>query len=158
MMIHEKITAMKVLMVCLGNICRSPLAEGILKHKIHQLGLNWHVDSAGTGDWHVGELPDRRSIAIAQKYGIDLTDQRARHFKGKDLDAFDLILVMDKNNFKDVINFAKTEEQRQKVRHIMDFAQPHSYDIVPDPYYDNRFDLVYELLDKACEAIIKMYS
>ena len=149
---------MKVLMVCLGNICRSPLAEGILKHKAKQSGLNWQVDSAGTGDWHVGELPDRRSIAVAKKYGIDLTDQRARHFKQRDLDDFDLILVMDKENYRDVSRFAKNEKQREKVQFIMNFARPLSNDIVPDPYYDNRFELVYQLLDEACDAVIKAHN
>lgn len=146
---------MKVLMVCLGNICRSPLAEGILKHKVQKLGLNWSIDSAGTGDWHVGELPDHRSIAIAKKYGIDLTDQRARLFKDKDLDTFDLVLVMDKSNYQDILHFAKTDEQRQKVKLIMNFARPNSNEIVPDPYLDNRFELVYQLLDEACGAVIK---
>jgi protein-tyrosine phosphatase len=149
---------MKVLMVCLGNICRSPLAEGVLKHKTKKLGLNWHVDSAGTGDWHVGELPDKRSIAVAKKYGIDLTDQRARHFKKHDLDTFDLILVMDKDNYYDVVRHVKTDEQRQKVQFIMNFARPNSNAIVPDPYYDNRFELVYQLLDEACDAVINAYA
>lgn len=149
---------MKVLMVCLGNICRSPLAEGVLKHKTKKLGLNWHVDSAGTGDWHVGELPDKRSIAVAKKYGIDLTDQRARHFKKHDLDTFDLILVMDKDNYYDIVRHVKTDEQRQKVQFIMNFARPNSNAIVPDPYYDNRFELVYQLLDEACDAVIKAHT
>ena len=149
---------MKVLMVCLGNICRSPLAEGVLKHKTKALGLNWHVDSAGTGDWHVGELPDKRSIAVAQKYGIDLTDQRARHFKRADLDAFDLVLVMDKENYQDVLRHAKTEEHRKKVVLIMDYVHAGSYAIVPDPYYDNSFELVYQLLDGACDAVIGAHT
>ena len=149
---------MKVLMVCLGNICRSPLAEGVLKYKIQKKGLNWHIDSAGTGDWHVGELPDKRSIAVAKKYGIDLTDQRARHFKRNDLDTFDLILVMDKDNYFDVVRHVKTEEQRKKVQYIMNFARPNSNAIVPDPYYDNRFEYVYQLLDEACDAVIEAHT
>ena len=149
---------MKVLMVCLGNICRSPLAEGVLKHKVQKLGLNWHIDSAGTGDWHIGELPDHRSIAIAKKYGIDLTDQRARLFKRQDLDTFDLILVMDKSNHQDIMTFANSDEQRQKIKLIMNFARPNSNEIVPDPYLDNRFELVYQLLDKACDSVIDAYT
>ena len=145
-------------MVCLGNICRSPLAEGILKHKAQKLGLNWQVDSAGTGDWHIGELPDHRSIAIAKKYSIDLTDQRARLFKRTDLDVFDLVLVMDKSNYQDILHFAKTDAQRQKVQLIMNFARPNSNEIVPDPYLDNRFELVFQLLDEACDAVIGEYN
>ena len=149
---------MKVLMVCLGNICRSPLAEGILKYKVQKSGLDWHIDSAGTGDWHIGHLPDHRSITIAKKYGIDLTDQRGRLFKDKDLDTFDLVLVMDKSNYQDILRFAKNDEQRQKVKLIMNFARPDSNEIIPDPYLDNRFELVYQLLDEACEAVIEVYN
>ena len=141
-------------MICLGNICRSPLAEGILKHKVTKQKLDWHVDSAGTGAWHAGDLPDRRSIAIAKKYGIDLTDQRARQFEKSDLDTFDLILTMDKNNYQDILRFAKTEAQRAKVHLILNFSRPNSDSEVPDPYYDNRFQLVYDLLDEACEAVV----
>lgn len=148
---------MKVLMVCLGNICRSTLAEGILKDKVQKSGLNWFVDSAGTGDWHVGALPDHRSIAVAKKYGIDLTDQRGRLFKNTDLDTFDLVLVMDKSNYKDILHFAKTDEQRQKVKLIMNFARPNSNEVVPDPYLDNRFELVYQLLDEACDAVVEAH-
>ena len=142
-------------MICLGNICRSPLAEGILKHKIQKKGLDWHIDSAGTGGWHAGELPDRRSIAIARKNGIDITDQRARKFRPADLDNFDLILTMDYANYLDVKRYAKTPEQQQKIQMIMNFISPDSDDEVPDPYYDNRFELVFEMLDKACETVIE---
>jgi protein-tyrosine phosphatase len=145
---------MKVLMVCLGNICRSPLAEGVLKNKVKEHQLDWEVDSAGTGGWHAGELPDSRSIAVAKKYGIDLTDQRARQFQKSDLDTFDLILTMDKSNFKDIQRFAKTDEQRAKIHLIMNFSRPETDFEVPDPYYDNRFQLVYDLLDEACEKLI----
>ena len=145
---------MKVLMVCLGNICRSPLAEGILKHKIRKKGLDWHIDSAGTGGWHAGELPDRRSIAIAQKNGIDITDQRARKFRAADLDNFDLILTMDYANYSDVKRYAKTSEQQDKIMLIMNFIRPDSDEEVPDPYYDDRFELVFDMLDRACEAVI----
>lgn len=149
---------MKILMVCLGNICRSPLAEGILKHKILEKGLDWHVDSAGTGGWHAGELPDRRSIKIAQKYGIDITNQRARQFKKADLDDFDVILAMDSSNLKDLRCYAKHPEHKEKIQLIMNFARPQSDEEVPDPYYDNRFQLVYDLLDEACDAVIEKYG
>jgi protein-tyrosine phosphatase len=145
---------MNVLMICLGNICRSPLAEGVLKNKVKERQLDWRVDSAGTGGWHVGDLPDHRSIAVARKHGIDLTDQRARQFQKEDLEAFDLILTMDKNNYRDMLRFAKNDEQRAKIHLIMNFSRPNSDFEVPDPYYDNRFQLVYDLLDEACEAIV----
>ena len=146
---------MKILMICLGNICRSPLAEGILKDKIADNKLDWTVDSAGTGSWHVGELPDHRSVAIAQKHHIDLTKQRARQFQKADLDDFDLVLAMDKSNLRDILKQAKTDEQRAKVKLILNFSRPYSDLEVPDPYYDNSFELVYELLDEACEAVIR---
>jgi protein-tyrosine phosphatase len=149
---------MKILMICLGNICRSPLAEGVLKHKVAKKGLDWHVDSAGTGGWHAGELPDNRSIAIARKCNIDLTDQRARQFQKGDLDTFDLILTMDKSNYRDIQRFAKTDAQRAKIHLIMNFSRPDSDFEVPDPYYDNRFQLVYDLLDEACEAVVDTHS
>jgi protein-tyrosine phosphatase len=149
---------MKILMICLGNICRSPLAEGILKDKIAKNNLDWIVDSAGTGGWHVGEKPDSRSIAVARKHNIDLTYQRARQFQAADLDAFDLILAMDKSNYRDVVKQAKTDEQREKVKLMLNFSRPYSDLEVPDPYYDNSFDLVFDLLDTACEAVIKKYA
>jgi protein-tyrosine phosphatase len=149
---------MKILMICLGNICRSPLAEGILKDKIAKKDLNWHVDSAGTGGWHVGELPDQRSITVARKHGIDIRNQRARQFKPSDLDTFDLLLVMDKNNYRDVLKQAISDEQRGKIQLILNFSKPYSDLEVPDPYYDNSFDLVYDLLDEACEAIISDFK
>ena len=145
---------MKVLMICLGNICRSPLAEGILKHKIKKKGLDWHIDSAGTGGWHSGELPDRRSIAVARKNGIDITDQRARKFTTADFDNFDLILTMDYANYLDIKRYAKTPEQEDKIKMIMNFSSPNGDEEVPDPYYDDRFELVFEMLDKACDAVI----
>ena len=148
---------MKVLMICLGNICRSPLAEGILKDKITKNNLDWTVDSAGTGNWHVGEKPDKRSIAVARKHQIDLTDQRARQFQKADLDTFDLILAMDKSNYRDIMKHAKTDEQRAKIQLILNFSRPYSDLEVPDPYFDNNFDLVFDLLDTACEAVIKKH-
>ena len=151
----NKYQKMKVLMICLGNICRSPLAEGILKDKIAKNNLDWTVDSAGTGSWHVGEKPDQRSVAVARKHHIDLTDQRARQFQKSDLDDFDLILAMDKSNYRDIMKHAKTDEQRAKIQLILNFSRPYSDLEVPDPYYDNSFDLVFDLLDTACEAVIK---
>jgi len=142
----------RVLMVCLGNICRSPLAEGILRSKVDR---HIHIDSAGTGGYHVGELPDRRSIAVAQKYGIDITDQRCRKFIVEDFDHFDLIYVMDRSNYEDVLALARTDNDRSKVKMILDELFPGEYVDVPDPYYggDRGFDNVYMMLEKACTVI-----
>lgn len=145
-------------MVCLGNICRSPLAEGILKQRVREAGLLWEVDSAGTGHWHTGELPDRRSVAIARTRGIDITDQRARQFKPADFDRFDRILVMDTQNLRDVLAQAGSPGHMAKVSLIMDALFPGEERIVPDPYYDNDgFEQVFDLLDAACRAFIEAH-
>jgi protein-tyrosine phosphatase len=147
---------MKILMVCLGNICRSPLAEGILKEKIKSRGLNWKVDSAGTGAWHIGEKPDRRSIAIARQHQIDLTDQRARQLKASDLENFDLLIGMDRSNYNNILKLSTNAQQEEKVRLMMDFAYPNQGIEVPDPYYDrDGFEEVYEMIDKATDALIE---
>ena len=150
---------MKILMVCLGNICRSPLAEGIMAAKVKKSALNWGVDSAGTSSYHIGELPDPRSISIAQKYGIDITYQRARQFRPSDLDDFDLIYAMDASNYQNILDLATSEDQKQKVRMIMNELDVHQNENVPDPYWDdNGFEQVFQMLDSACEEIIKKYS
>src|SRR5690606_32079898 len=132
----------KILMVCLGNICRSPLAEGILKSKINSDSI--FVDSAGTGAWHSGELPDKRSIAVAKKHGVDLTDQRARLFLLEDFDRFDKIYVMDKTNYVSVCKLAPSSEYIDKVELILNESNPGENLEVPDPYYggDNGFNNV----------------
>lgn len=152
---------MKVLMVCLGNICRSPLAEGILQDKINQKGLNWTVDSAGTGGWHAGEGPDPRSVATAFERGIDISMQRARKFRMSDFETFDHILVMDASNYTDVIHLTTNAAHRAKVELILNYLHPGRNKQVPDPYYGGPagFDLVYEMLDAACEAFVnKQFS
>lgn len=149
---------LKILMVCLGNICRSPLAEGIMKHKIAAAGLSWQADSAGTGSWHVGDPPDPRSVAVAAKYEIDLTDQRARQFTKKDFDRYDLIFAMDSSNYQDILRMAAAEKQKKKVKLIMNESQPGRNVTVPDPYWDDDgFEKVYQMLDRACEMIIENY-
>lgn len=149
---------MKILMVCLGNICRSPLAEGILKNKIQEKGLDWLVDSAGTGSWHIGELPDNRSIAVARRFGIDITDQRARQFRPNDLIDFDMVLAMDSSNYQDIIRSAQNDQQKNKVALIMNFVNEGSNQAVPDPYWDdNGFEKVYQMLDEACERFVQRH-
>jgi protein-tyrosine phosphatase len=150
---------MKILMVCLGNICRSPLAEGILRHKIQQHQLDWIVDSAGTGSWHVGEKPDVRSIKIAMEKGIDITTQRARQFTKADFLQFDYIFVMDSSNYRNVVRLADSEASKQKVELIMNFVRPKMNINVPDPYWDdNGFEGVFDMLDKACDVFIQQYA
>lgn len=149
---------MRILMVCLGNICRSPLAEGILKNKTQNLDV--FIDSAGTASYHVGNLPDSRSIEIANKNGIDLTDQRARQFSEKDFDDFDKIYAMDTNNYANIISLARNQSDRDKVDVILNELNPKSYDSVPDPYYGagDGFQIVYDMLDNACDAIVENYE
>ena len=144
-------------MVCLGNICRSPLAEGILKSLVSKKELDWYIDSAGTGGWHAGELPDPRSRAIALENGIDISNQRARKLLASDLDEFDLILAMDASNYNDILALANDEFSESKVKMILNYANPGMNEQVPDPYYGGNqgFQDVYKLLEKACRAIIE---
>lgn len=145
---------MKILMVCLGNICRSPLAEGLLAEKVKYKGLNWTVDSAGTSSWHIGEPPDPRSIQVAQKNGVDISQQKARQFVKADLERFDVILAMDQSNFMD-INQHATEQQKEKVHMILNFVHPKANRSVPDPYWDDDgFDQIYGMLEEATEHLI----
>lgn len=150
---------MKILMVCLGNICRSPLAEGILRHKVEQHHLSWQIDSAGTSGWHSGETPDKRSIEIASKNGIDISKQHSRKLYGFDLEEFDIIYAMDKSNYNDIVSMAKNESERLKVKLILNEIAPHNNE-VPDPYYgdENGFENVFNMLNKACDAIIAKYK
>ncbi len=150
---------MRILMVCLGNICRSPLAEGILQEKISRHGLDWTVDSAGTGHWHIGDRPDSRSIAVARQHGIDITGQRGRQFHPGDFERFDHILVMDTQNRRDVLRLAQHERHEEKVRLILEYSHPGQHDSVPDPYYDDDgFETVFQMLDAACDAFIQQHS
>jgi protein-tyrosine phosphatase len=146
--------SVKILMVCLGNICRSPLAEGILRSKLSEKFI---VDSAGTGGWHAGELPDKRSIAIARLKGLDISNQRARQFKVSDFTTFDHIFVMDNTNYKEVIALAPNEATKSKVKLILNEIFPNDKNDVPDPYYGgiDGFENVYNMLDQACDEIAR---
>ena len=140
-------------MVCLGNICRSPLAEGILQSKIKKDAV--FVDSAGTAAYHIGNLPDKRSIEVAHKYGIDITHQRARKFTVKDFDTFDVIYAMDESNYQNILILARGEVDTKKVKMILNETHPYKNVSVPDPYYDGRqgFENVFKMLGEACEII-----
>ncbi|GAA4282404.1 low molecular weight protein-tyrosine-phosphatase [Gaetbulibacter aestuarii] len=143
----------KILMVCLGNICRSPLAEGILKSKLPS--DSFHVDSAGTANYHIGEAPDKRSIATARNHGLEISQLRGRQFSAMDFEVFDLIYTMDNSNYHHVIQQARNEADKSKVKLILNEIYPGKDLDVPDPYYggDQGFENVYNMLNKACEVI-----
>jgi protein-tyrosine phosphatase len=146
-------SVVKILMVCLGNICRSPLAEGILRSKLPE--NSFFIDSAGTGDWHIGHAPDKRSIAVAKKHGIDLQHLRGRQIKVDDFQEFDYIFVMDKQNFIDVTRLAPNNEAIKKVKLITEVLNSSKITHVHDPYYDDAeaFEETFELLDQCCKII-----
>ena len=143
----------RIVMVCLGNICRSPLAEGILQSKLHS--SNFIVDSAGTGNWHIGKKPDDRSVAVAKKNGLDISKQRGQQFTAAFYDQFDYIFVMDQSNYEHVIQLAPSAEHKLKVQLLLNELFPGENVDVPDPYYGlaNGFDQVYQMLDQACEVL-----
>jgi len=145
-------------MVCLGNICRSPLAEGILQSKINANEV--FVDSAGTAAYHVGNLPDERSIDVARKYGINITNQRARKFTVRDFDTFDFIYAMDDSNYQNILMLARSENDESKVQTILNETHPNQNLNVPDPYYGGNqgFENVYTMLNEACEIIVNKFS
>ena len=142
-------------MVCLGNICRSPLAEGILKSK--NFDRKTEIDSAGTAGYHIGEKPDKRSIAIAKQYDIDISGQKSRKFNIEDFDEFDYIYVMDNSNYDNVIALARNENDKAKVKLILNEVSPGENLEVPDPYYGGEYGFldVFKMLDEACEVIAK---
>lgn len=145
----------KILMVCLGNICRSPLAEGILASKLPK--GKFTVDSAGTGSWHIGHSPDERSIAAAKKNKITISNQKGRQFSTTDFDTFDYIYVMDNSNYNDVIELVTNPDHKQKVQLILNELYPNENVDVPDPYFGmpNGFETVYKILDEVCDIIAK---
>ena len=151
---------MKILMVCLGNICRSPLAEGILLKKIKAAGLNWQVDSAGTNGYHVGEPPHRLSQKISSINGIDISCQQSRLFVKQDFDHFDKIYAMAGDVIDDMKLIAKNHYDAAKVDLLLNEQHPGENRDIPDPWYgkEDGYYKVYDLIDAACNAIIKKYS
>jgi protein-tyrosine phosphatase len=151
---------MKILMVCLGNICRSPLADGLLRQKAQQLGLSIEVDSAGTSNYHVSAKPDERMVATAKSFGCDIDFLRSRQFVVKDFDSFDRIFVMDSSNYNNVIELARNEKDKLKVELILNEVYPNENRAVPDPYFggEQGFIDVYKKLDEATDRIIEKYK
>lgn len=147
---------MKVLMVCLGNICRSPIADGLLRKKVAEQGLDIEVDSAGTIALHQGEAPDHRMIETARKNGTDISFLRARQFKVSDFDAFDYIFAMDFSNKKNILSLARNNDDKDKVRMLLGELTNQEEASIPDPYYGTQkdFDHVYALVDQATDILI----
>jgi protein-tyrosine phosphatase len=147
-------------MVCLGNICRSPLAEGILQHKANIAGLNWQVDSAGTGNWHIGDPPHRLSQKVALKNGIDISHLRGRQFSGQDMINFDRIYFMDEDNYSDARYIAGNLWLPEKAELLLNEIYPGKNKSVPDPYYgsEDGYHEVFKMISDACDAIVEKYG
>jgi protein-tyrosine phosphatase len=144
-------------MVCLGNICRSPIADGLLLRKIKEQKLDAQVDSAGTANYHIGKAPDSRMIQTAAAHGTPIEFLRARQFSNQDFENFDHILVMDQSNYENVIRLAQSADDRNKVQFLLDYLYPNQKAAVPDPYYGSLedFEQVYQLVDSATDALIQ---
>lgn len=147
-------------MVCLGNICRSPLAEGVLKHKAKIAGLNWQIDSAGTNGYHVGEAPHHLSQKVAKLNGIDICEQRARRFVKEDFGRYDKIYAMAGDVADDIKRIAKDNYDPEKLDLFLNELRPGRNLSVPDPWYgpEPGYHEVYKLIDETCDAIIKKYA
>jgi protein-tyrosine phosphatase len=147
---------MKILMVCLGNICRSPLADGLLRKKVKDQNLTIEVDSAGTSGIHSGEAPDIRMQKIAKDFNTPIDNLKSRKFVVEDFDQFDLILAMDKSNYQNIRQMARSQEDKEKVHLILEFSENKTINEVPDPYYggEEGFVNVYKLLDEATDKVL----
>jgi protein-tyrosine phosphatase len=151
---------MKILLVCLGNICRSPLAEGILKNKCSKAGLNWHIDSAGTNGFHNGEAPHPLSQKVALANGINIQQQISRKITTKDIEQNDVIFALANDVLLDIKRITGNKFNSQKIKLLMNESEPNSNKDVPDPWYgaEDGYHEVFALIDTACEAIVKNYS
>ncbi len=147
----------RILFLCLGNICRSPMAEGVFRHLVESEGLgeSFHIDSAGTGAWHIGDAPDQRGQQTLQKRGIDISGQRARQVRAADFEDFNLLVGMDRSNRKTLMELAP-ESQIHKVRLLLEFAPGAGVEEVPDPYYGGAsgFDKVFNLIDAGAKGLL----
>lgn len=151
---------MKILMVCLGNICRSPIAEGLMLHMIQQHGLDWQVDSAGTESYHIGSAPHRHSQEICRRNGIDICYQRARQFSRKDFERYDKIYALAEDVYEEIQRIGGRDADMSRVELLLNELNPGGNESVPDPYYGGAdgYIFVYELIERSCEAIVKKYK
>jgi len=149
----------RVLFVCLGNICRSPVADGVFRQKVAEAGLSGKiiVDSAGTGSWHVGHAPDARMMRTAERHGVDISRLRARQFEASDFERFDHVLAMDRSNLADMLALARDTSHEDKTRLFRDHDPDPGDGQVPDPYYggDQGFETVYNIVDRTCDALLE---
>ncbi len=150
---------MKILFVCLGNICRSPLADGVMRSLVEKHQLPWIVDSAGTANYHVGEAPDKRAQAIAKNNGVDISGLRGRQFQTIDFDEFDYIFAMDASNYQNIVKLARNEQDKDKVELFLNRLEPGKNRGVQDPWYDDAlFEPVFKEIEQTCGVIIRDFS
>ena len=142
-------------MICLGNICRSPIAEGVMRKLIDEKGLDWYVQSVGTSGFHQGEKPHAESIAVSAANGIDITNQRSQKLNKIHLETFDLLIVMDQQNYNNTIRLCSSPQQESKVKMLLNYSYEGENRAVPDPYYEGGFENVFNMIKEACEALIE---
>lgn len=146
----------RVLFVCLGNICRSPMAEGVFRHLVQQTGLadRFEIESVGTGNWHVGEPPHRGTQRQLRARGIDLSHKRARQVTSRDVETANYVIAMDRSNLRNLQRYDLDGQLDHKVYLLLDFAEDVDIQDVPDPYYEGEFDRVYELVEAGCRGLL----
>lgn len=151
---------MKILFVCIGNICRSPIAEGLMQHKCNELNLNWVIDSAGTHNYHVGELPHESSQKICKENGIDISNQRARQFQKNDFEKFDIIYALASDVYQTLLSKTSSSSEKNKIKLLLDELYNEKGKSVKDPWYGeyDGYIEVFDEIEKACEAVIKNHS